>query len=270
MDSANQVGNMQCVPAENDKKREERMYKELTAKIDELLKDEYDLIYVDYRDELSEEQTRALVDGDWDEFYDLISAFEGDSRYEGATYEVEQLMRELESDNPELLDAIDEHRYELEEYARDIIMDRDSGEWLDQLISQASPVDCMLPLIGEDEADWGEERNPLDILKALGVAETPENVKLAEELVNEVATELGMMWAVFPMELRDLMKPYHEPVTIDEAIVCYGNPFTGGYWSVVFKGHKINTHRSEITFDGSWGYPLHEVYGTNATTYLRY
>lgn len=270
MDSANQVGNMQCVPAEKREKREERMYNQLTAKIDELLKDEYDLIYVDYRDELSEEQARALVNGDWDEFSDLISAFEGDSRYEGATYEVEQLMRELELDNPNLLDAIDEHRYELEEYARDIIMDRDSGGWLDQLINKADPIDCMLPLINEDEAEWGEERNPLDILKALGVAETPENVELAEEAFYNAPTDLGMAWLVFPMKLRDLMKPYNEPVQIDEAIACYGNPFTGGYWSVVFKGHKINTYRSEIMFDGSWGYPLYEVYGTDAATYLRY
>lgn len=246
------------------------MNKELTAKIDELLKDEYDLIYLDYRDELSEEQARALATDDWDEFWSLTWDWESEGRSYGAEHEVEQLMWELESDNPELLDAIDEHRDELEEYARDIIMDRDSGEWLDQLINKADPIDCMLPLINEDEAEWGEERNPLDILKALGVAETPENVELAEELVNEATTDLGMCWLVFPMKLRDLMKPHNEPVAIDEAIVCYGNPFTGGYWSVVFKGHKINTHRSEIAFDGIWGYPFHEVTGTDVTAYLRY
>lgn len=246
------------------------MHKELTAKIDELLEDEYDLIHLDYDDELSEEQTRALANGHWDEFWPLIWDWEGEARYYGATCEAEQLMRELESDNPELLDAIDEHRDELEEYARDIIMGRDSGEWLDQLINNTDPLDCMLPLIGEDEAEWGEERNPLDILKALGVAETPENVELAEELINEATTELGMAWVVFPMKLRDLMKTNNEPLAVDEAIVCYGNPFTGGYWSVVFKGHKINTHRSEIMFDGSWGYPFQEVYGTDVATYLRY
>lgn len=246
------------------------MFKELTAKIDELLKDSYDLIYLDYRDELSEEQARALAADDWDEFWNLTWNWESEARYDGATYEVEQLMRELEADNPNLLDAIDEHRDKLEEYARDIIMGRDSGSWLDQLINNTDPLDCMLPLIGEDEASWGEERNPLDILKALGVAETPENVELAEELVNEAATDLGMAWTVFPMKLRDLMKTDNEPVAINESIVCYGNPFTGGYWSVVFKGHKINTHRSEIMFDGSWGYPFHETCGTDVTAYLRY
>lgn len=245
------------------------MYNQLTAKIDELLQYKYDLIYLDYRDELSKEQALALANGDWSEFWELTHDWESEGRYDGATYEVGQLMSELESDNPELLDAIDEHRYELEEYARDMILDRDSGEWLEELIDRADPLDCMLPLINEDEASWGEERNPLDILKALGVAGTPENVELAEELINEATTELGMAWAVFPMKLRDLMKTNNEPLAVDEAIVCYGNPFTGGYWSVAFKGHKINTHRSEIMFDGDWGYSLWQTFGTSAEDFLR-
>lgn len=241
----------------------------LTAKIDELLKDEYDLIYPDYCDELSEEQVRALASGDWDEFWALTRDWESEARWNGANYEMEDLVCELESSNPDLLEAIDEHRDELEEYARDIIMDRDSGEWLDELISWSAPLDCMLPLIGEDDAKWGEERNPLDILKALGVDETPENIALAEEVFYNAPTDLGMAWVVFPMGLRDLMRSAPEPITVNKLIVCYGNPFTGGYWSVVFKGHKIDTYRSEITFDGDWGYPLQEVYGTNAKDFLR-
>lgn len=242
----------------------------LTAKVDELLKDEYDLIYVDYDDELSKEQTRALAGGDWDEFWSLTWDWEGEARWTGADYEMEDLIRKLESDNPELLDAIDEHRDELEEYTRDEIMERDSGSWLDQLIDRTGPIDCMLPLIGEDDAKWGEERNPLDILKALGVDETPKNIALAEEVFYNAPTDLGMAWVVFPMELRDLMRSDSEPITVDKFIVCYGNPFVGGYWSVVFKGHKIDTYRSEIMFDGDWGYSLQEVYGTDATAYLRY
>lgn len=242
----------------------------LTAKIDEMIEDEYDLIYLDYRDELSEEQARALASNDWDKFWAITWDWECEARWSGANYEMEDLICKLESDNPDLLEAIDEHRDELEEYVRDEIMERDSGSWLDELIDKAGPVDCMLPLINEDEAEWGEERNPLDILKALGVDETPENIALAEKVFYDAPTDLGMAWVVFPVELRDLMKSDSEPITVDEFVVCYGNPFAGGYWSVVFKGHKINTYRSEIMFDGDWGYSLQEVYGIGVKEYLRY
>lgn len=96
----------------------------------------FDLIYVARGDRLTNEQARYYVRGDWERLWDSLSCWEGDARWYGVRYWVEEAERE-HGDNPptcpdcgEALCAWEDIRDDLEEY----ISERDSGDWFDDLV----------------------------------------------------------------------------------------------------------------------------------------
>ncbi len=161
----------------------EALVAKLADEIIERLDRSYDLVYVDYRDQLMDTQVAALVRGD--EWLDESWQFESDSKYESTKQIIDnpasEIVREWseEADDADLdfvrdglkdnIDEWDRVRFEIEE--------RDSGSWVDELIGNTPNVLLRINAIDEDAAYSYEEVKPRRVLKDLGLRATAQNIE---------------------------------------------------------------------------------------------
>ncbi|MBQ1048466.1 hypothetical protein KBX50_08305 [Micromonospora sp. C51] len=79
------------------------------------LNERYELVYVDYRDQLSDRDVQDLLNGDADTVYDRFDeGWLSENRSHGATYEVEQITTEEERNLLEEHGRLDDLRLEIE------------------------------------------------------------------------------------------------------------------------------------------------------------
>lgn len=236
----------------------------MSDEIVQLIKDQFsygvELGFVDYDDSLTDEQVEWYFAGDDERLYDSISEWEHENRWYGTEWYINELVSHIQKESPEF-DPDDEWT----ETVRDILMDLDESDILGDLIGRTyTSVTMCKWLIDEDSAEWGLH-SVEGLLKALGVPDTPDNRAVADELIANAPTDLGMAFSAYevaPVELPGTM--------VDRAAirsrwlpVCYGNPFTGAYHAGTFDmGATATIPLTELTPESSfiqWG-PT-EVYG---------
>jgi hypothetical protein len=233
-------------------------------KIVRLIKDRFphgiELGYVDYDDSLTDEQTEWFFAGDMDRIYDSITEWEMNNCLDGTEWYINELVSHIRKESP-AFDPDDEWL----ETVRGTLMDLDESDVVGDLIRRTyKSVTLCKWLIDEDSAEWG--LHSVDgLIKALGVPDTVANRAVADELIANAPTDLGMAFSAYevaPVELQGTM--------IDRAAirsqwlpVCYGNPFTGAYHAGAFDlGAPVTIPLTELTPESDfiqWG-PT-EVYG---------
>ena len=219
------------------------------------LDDEYELIYVDRDDKLTDDQVDMLVDGDWEVLWESTWEWESEARWCGWEY----VVAELDQDDLEQLtdDELDELRY--------IVEDRDVSNPARQLAGQTGMVILRMPIPGMGEEDC-EGRTPRDILAAAGLPETPENVALVQVAMDNACTDFPMAYIVASVDVGDvydLGAREDAQVRITNPYIYVGNAYAGSGFvtedplegDVTFRRDELRTDRR------AFGYSVDDIYG---------
>ena len=236
----------------------------MSDEIVRLIKDRFphgvELCYVDYRDELTDKQSEWYVTGDHEKLFDSILEWESEARWYGADWYIDEIVSHIRKDSPDF-----EPDDEWLETVRDTLMDLDESDALGDLVKNTyKNVTLCKWLIDEDSAEWGLH-SVEGLLEALGVPDTADNRAVAARLIADAPTGLGMAFAAYevaPVDLHGIMVG-RAAIRSRWLPVCYGNPFTGGYWAGAFDlGAPVDVPLTELTPESNfiqWG-PT-EVYG---------
>ena len=219
-----------------------------------------ELGFVDYDDSLTDEQTEWFFTGNMEQLFDSVSEWEYENRWYGAEWYIDELVSHIRKESPNF-DPDDEWL----ETVRDTLMDLDESDVLGDLIGRTyTSVTLCKWLVDEDNAVWGLH-SVEGLLEALGVPDTVENRAVADELIANAPTDLGMAFSAYEVAPVDLqgVEPGRAAIRSRWLPVCYGNPFTGAYHAGVFDlGAPVDVPFTELTPDShlmQWG--PSEVYG---------
>lgn len=251
----------------------EQTLAQLADAIIENLDAKYDLVYVGYRDEPSDEQAAAIVSGDMDAFWESTQEWESDQRWESCKQIIEDetrtVLRSWEAATDvdftylaEALPGTDEYdriRFEIEE--------RDSGDWVRELIG-GHRVLLRISVIDEDHGYSFEEVKARRVLKDVGLKATKENVKAVDYALANASPEYSVLmgfWIV-SADLADIYDLPNEPdaeVEITDPYLYLGNPFVGsGFITEESLSGTVRVKRGDLKTDkDAFGYAVDEVYG---------
>lgn len=246
-----------------------KTYEELADWAMGQVQDSYELCYVDYRDELSDDQIEALIDGNPDLAMELTWEYTQEYRSERAWDEALDILDELQKIVSD--DVWEEHEDEIMDTLRmDLVYaieENDEGMSTLDLCHNTAPIQVMVPVIDEDDAEWADQRTPDQLLGALNLPCNEKNRTEARFLINESPTDMGMAYVQFEVRPELLLAPDTPRLTVKNPKVVYGNPFTGGIWDShtldIFKDLTMNVPMSKLMKDDAWGYSVEEVYGDN-------
>lgn len=236
------------------------MYSDIVRMVKDLFPYGVHLGHVDYDDGLSREESEAYVMGDIDRVWDSIAEWEHENRYYGADYYIEELERHALKNDPDF-DPDDEWL----ETVREVLMDLDRSDIFGDLIkgSRYKTTVCNW-LIDEDNAQWGLH-DVEGLIEALEVPNTAHNRAVADELIANAPTDLGMAFAAYEVTPADLhgIGPGRAAIRTEYLPICYGNPFTGGYFAGTFNlAEPAVIPLSELAPDSHMmAYGPSEVYG---------
>lgn len=221
-----------------------------------------DLVYVDYRDELPDGQVRAMIDDPFGwEFDESYLDWESEAFWEGADYAAEEMVHNYDPRDEEEQATLEENAWEIVEGVKDWLIINNTSSPFTELARQTPDATIMVPLIDEDNAEWGDDRKASQLLSVLGTADESYYNK-ARDLIANAPTDLGMAYIVTKVRVADLMEVRPgATVTVNDPTVVYGNPFTGGVYSEDFTGLRFTAPIESILPDGAWGYPVEEVWG---------
>ena len=236
------------------------MYAEIVRLIEDRFPYGVHLGHVDYDDGLTEEQSELYVMGEIDRVYDSVLDWE----IENKSYDVHSYTEELEShilkNDPDF--NPDQDWFDT---VREVLMDLDRSDIVGDLIKGTRYKITMCKwLIDEDSAQWG--LHDVDgLIDALGVPNTPHNRAVADELIANAPTDLGMAFSAYEVAPADLygIGPGRAAIRTEYLPICYGNPFTGGYFAGTFNlGAPVTIPLSELSPESHMmAYGPSEVYG---------
>lgn len=224
-----------------------------------------ELVYIDYEDRLSDEQLALLARGDVEGFhYDLMDQTI-DAENEATMFYVNEALNHIESQHG--LDL--SHNDDMIEALQEAVWSQNTQDLPMELARMTMDrINFMVPVIDEDNANFGAERSPEELIDALKLEQTKENKEFANTLISESYSDLGMCWLVFDLsalQAYDLALGLQRGDTakfeILSPVVCYGNPFTGAYSAEQLYGVTRTYSSGEVMLDGSWGYGLNQTYG---------
>jgi hypothetical protein len=243
---------------------------EIIARLDRT----YDLVYVDYRSELSAEQLAALVRGDFETLWESLDDYESESRYDSCQQIIDNLMSDVLADWEDAtgvdFDYLRDAFWGSEQWdrVRFAIEERDNGDWMRQLCSNTGRALLRITAIDEDHGYAFEEVAPERVLEAVGFPVTETNVAIMRATLAECSPEFSVLmgyWIV-GADVEEIYKLSDEPDTLLEIInphLYLGNPFAGsGFISERPLKGSVTVKRSELCTDrDAFGYAVDEIYG---------
>jgi hypothetical protein len=253
----------------------ERTLKALGDELIEAMPKKTDLIYVSQGDRLTDEQVAAVVSGDTDKLWDLLSDWESDTKADavandiaaGAKEIVNRWEREDDEDYTELLSAFD---WTCEEWdrVRDLMEERESGDWFKDLMNGCSDVLMRVEAIGEDEGWSFEPVRPEQVIEAAGIPDTEENRRILQAALAEVSPEhhVVMGYWIFGADVSEIFALPNEEdteVEVTNPHLYLGNPFAGNGWLAEEPLQvTIRIKREALRTDAdAFGYGVSEIFG---------
>jgi hypothetical protein len=241
---------------------------ELITRLDE----KYELVYVDYRDKLTDEQVDNIVSDDMEAFWTSTEEWESNARYESAKFEIEQLLKDLirewENEDDEDYDHLTDQFLQTEEFdeVRYAIEERDESDWVTRLASNTPRALLRITAIDEDHGFAFEDVQAEQVLARVGLSATEHNLRVINDMLPECSPEFSVLlgyWIV-GADVADLVKLNgEEPVDIVNPHLYLGNPFSGsGYISEEPLHGVKRIMRDEVHTDkGAFGYSVTEIFG---------
>jgi hypothetical protein len=239
-----------------------------------------ELVYVDYRDQLTTEQVAALVRGDWETLDEQVSEWSGPASWDGAVEVVRDLAKEIvrrweREDGVDYEDLLAEWEQSDEEMsAIDMAQSRDESDPIADLARNTGDVLLRLSIDTLDEdAAFGDEDEPTAerLLDRLGFEHSPANLSAAWEILDNAYYPgcVLMGYALVAVDVEDLYRlPLDGKVTITGPHVYLGNPFAGsGMASGPFEG-TLTFDRTDLRTDrDAFGYSWTEIAGPVVSAY---
>ena len=221
------------------------------------LDESYDLVYVDYRDQLTDEQVTFLVKGDTEALYDSLDEWFSEAEYLGA----EAAMHDAFDDDE--LDCLGQTGVQT---IRETIMERDTSDWLSALIRQTPDPLLRVCVIDEDDAFAFESVNAREVLDKVGLSHSDHNVAAVEQALAECSPEYSVLlgYWVFSADLTALSKLEEDQVVrVANPHLYLGNPMAGsGFVTEPVLHGVVAIPRSELrTDDDAFGYSIASIYG---------
>lgn len=154
------------------------------------------------------------------------------------------------------------------ERVREAVEERDTGEWVDRLISNTPRVLLRINVLDEDHAYSYGEVKPRRVLKDLGLRATKANVERVSYVLVNASPEYSVLlgyWIV-GAELSDIYSLPNDPEADVEIVNPYlylGNPFSGsGFISEKPLEGVVRVKREDLRADrDAFGYAVDEIYG---------
>lgn len=240
------------------------------------LEDDYELIYIDYRDSLSDGQVNALVARDWESLDESIREWDWHVRYDSADCISKEVADQIEAQGAlthgpdigrevrnefELSDWWDELRFE--------IYDRDRSNPIRDLARNTGRVLMRQVLSADPRLRTGDTTELVDELLAdLRIEGNAHNRHAIYETLKECEDWLSAM-IVYAVDVADLYDSMNaDEVEIVNPYLYLGNPYAGdGYCQERLDG-SITLLRDELTTDkGAFGYGWDEVAGVVTGAY---
>ena len=201
-----------------------------------------DLVYVDYRDQLSDEQLIDLFTGDVEKAMESVAEFIDDAQYHGCNWWLN------EGFSVELRERIEAAG--IEDEVRDVLCDLDRSTPFDDLVSRTGRELFLYP-IGVDDSDWDD----YDLERAWSPADADEKEAAQTTKMRQI------------LDLRGLdMTLDKNRESLDEVIA--NNVYHGGNLYVIWYGNVADmvkhvlaadqldddapTPLAEITFTDPW------------------
>lgn len=235
----------------------------------------YDLIYVDYRDQLTDDQVGYVVADNYESLWESFEGWESEARWHGYRYVVDNILDEIERDHDEeyteRFDRVVRLDYEDEwgDDLQDEIYERESGDWVRDLIRQTSDplLRIRIPLDDQRELDyWPDAPKPKRFLRSLGLDTTPENVSAARSILSQ--SNGGNVYVLATLPLLDLWETGEDiEFTLHDPHVLVSNPYQGDGWEEQLRG-TITVRRGDMRTDkDQYGYGWEDIAGTYASAY---
>ncbi|UUV32168.1 hypothetical protein NQK81_01590 [Amycolatopsis roodepoortensis] len=255
----------------------ERTVAALAAAVTAALEPGYTLIYIERDHRLPDQVVAAIVSGanpwetpDGDRLLDAMSSDALDAVHR----EVDELARKIvdgweAEDDTDYSAVRDDWEFSDErETARDIVRDRDSSPWMEELVQRHGPVllRVTIPAMDEDANLSFEPLSGERLLDLLGFEHTTANLTLAETVIAEASPEFSVImgFAMVAVDLADIEAlPADGEVELRNPYVWLGSAFTGTGWcsEEQFTGTVV-VDRAALRTDGdAFGWSWSDVAG---------
>lgn len=254
-----------------------RTLMDLTNEVVSNMDERYTLIYVDYRDQLTDTQVAAMVRGDWESLWDSIQDWEADSQYDSAREVVNELAErvldgweaEAETDaETEWIDGLREDYEYSEEWdeARFAVYDRDDSNAIRDLASQTGTIYLRVP-VGEEMVLSGDVDEDVETVVAnLDLPDSPALREVIRGILPEVGEGYVMPFVFGSADVGDL---YDLPAEDDARLTLTGgsllleNTYMGSGWNDDLPGDFVTeVYRRDLrTDEDAPGYSWDDVCG---------
>ena len=262
-----------------------RTVEALAEAVESELEPSYTLVWIARGDSLTDEECAALVRGDEEALWQSRAEWEADCQWDAACDAAdeiaERILREWGDEDCDLptddavrcVDVESEWRGSSERAEIiDLIRERDTSEWLSDLVRETSSV--LIRVQASEEGDYGydEEIDPAAMLSDLGMDASEPNVSALRHALSNAGTGVYIAFWIASVDVGEVFAlPYDCPsVTLTDPYLWVGNPFTGAGWMTESPiSGMVTLPRASLRTDrDAWGYSMDEIHGGIHLDYL--
>lgn len=224
--------------------------KNLKRKVLALLPKRISLVYVDYRDEISDYDAinEAIQSNDYMPLYDQVDEWISDSQWDSIDYYkketlLPEIMNEFDMDETEAEEVIEKY----DDYIRDRLYDADDSTPIDDLLRNTGEITMFydtgeddLPGYGESEATYRLAR--MRIKKLFGINSAKFDNDIDELMAN--ASYGGRLVIYFREYVGEMIQPHDKPdwnlIEFKDAHIAIINNLNGSGHDVYIPGHSFS------------------------------
>jgi hypothetical protein len=250
-----------------------RTAKALADEIIGALDASYDLVFVNYDDQLTDKQADLIVRGDTDTLWESTAEWESLNRYESCKTIIAEAAHDIvrrweREDDQDYDELLTEFEYSDQwDRVRGVLTERDSGSWVQELIGHTPNVLLRINVLDEDHGYSFRDVQPEEVLTDVNLPVTEENKTIMADTLAECSPEYSVLLGYWIVS-ADVGDMYDLPVDDREVEIInphlyLGNPFTGsGFISEKpFEG-TVRVKRGDLHTDkGAFGHSVNEIYG---------
>ena len=248
---------------------------EFAALVEAELAPSYDLVYVDYRDELTEDQVAVIARGDnlWEtKAGERLSEYESEATWNGACDVVDGLSKDVARREDVDLDDLEWDASDDRNYLIEQVCLRESGAWYKQIASQTPAVLMRVCVADEDHSFSFEAVEAERVLTQIGAPVNEHNVREVNYALDNASPEFSVVlgYLIFAVSVLDLWDLPVEggKVKVTNPHLWLGSPFSGsGYCTDNALEAEFIIDRADLRTDkDAFGYGWAEVCGGVTTS----
>lgn len=253
------------------------------------LRPTYDLVFVNYDDQFTDEQVAAIVRADYEKVWESTAEWESDARYDSAAAIIKEAagdaIRVWARTDPDDIDNSDHYDQLVADFentdqwdrVREAIEERDTGDWPKQLARLTPDVLLRIPIdaLDEDHAYSFEPVTAEQVLTQLGLTADAHNLEAVGYALANADPEFSVLMGywIIAADVEQLWNLTGDSDQADTLLdiegphLYLGNPFAGsGFITETALHGTVTVRRDQLRTDkDAFGYSVNEVYGGLST-----